>query len=46
MNNVLEVNQRDRTCLVEPGVSYFKLYEYLQNNGFKDLWIDSPDLGG
>ncbi|KAF2845418.1 vanillyl alcohol oxidase [Plenodomus tracheiphilus IPT5] len=46
MNKVLEVNRRDCTCLIEPGVSYFSLYEYLQTNGFQDLWIDSPDLGG
>ncbi|KAH7090012.1 hypothetical protein FB567DRAFT_316300 [Paraphoma chrysanthemicola] len=46
MNKVIDVNARDRTCLVEPGVSYFALYDYLQANGFQDLWIDSPDLGG
>jgi hypothetical protein len=31
--------------MVEPGVSYFKLYEEIQKTGFK-LWIDTPDLGG
>ncbi|KAH8664830.1 hypothetical protein BGZ61DRAFT_367222 [Ilyonectria robusta] len=46
MNKVLDVNERDCTCLLEPGVSYFALYDYLQNNGHKNLWIDSPDLGG
>lgn len=45
MNKILEVNSRDRTCLIEPGVSYFKLYDYLQQNGFQSMWIDSPDLG-
>ena len=46
MNRVLDVNDRDCTCLLEPGVSYFALYDYLQENGFKHLWIDNPDLGG
>ena len=26
MNRILEVSERDKTCLVEPGVSYFDLY--------------------
>ncbi|OAP62015.1 hypothetical protein AYL99_04218 [Fonsecaea erecta] len=46
MNKVLQVSDRDCTCLLEPGVSYFALYDYLQKNGFKHLWIDNPDLGG
>uniref|UniRef100_A0A0B7KR11 FAD-binding PCMH-type domain-containing protein n=1 Tax=Bionectria ochroleuca TaxID=29856 RepID=A0A0B7KR11_BIOOC len=46
MNRVLEVSDRDCTCLLEPGVSYFDLYNYLQSNGHKQLWIDNPDLGG
>ncbi|KAF4981332.1 hypothetical protein FDECE_17707 [Fusarium decemcellulare] len=46
MNKVLNVNRTDCTCLVEPGVTYFALHEYLQKNGYKDLWIDNPDLGG
>ncbi|KAJ9494462.1 hypothetical protein H2202_010076 [Exophiala xenobiotica] len=46
MNKVLNVNGRDCTCLVEPGVTYFALYEYLQKNGYQHLWIDNPDLGG
>jgi len=45
MNRVLDVNGRDCTCLLEPGVSYFALYDYLQKNGFTNLWIDNPDLG-
>lgn len=45
MNKVLEVNGRDCTCLLEPGVTYFALYEYLQKNGYENLWIDNPDLG-
>ncbi|KAF2459480.1 hypothetical protein BDY21DRAFT_338358 [Lineolata rhizophorae] len=46
MNKVLDVSVRDCTCLLEPGVSYFALHDYLQKNGFKNLWIDNPDLGG
>lgn len=45
MNRVLEVDGKSATCLLEPGVSYFDLYDYLQKNGFKHLWIDNPDLG-
>ncbi|KAH6685763.1 hypothetical protein F5X68DRAFT_222685 [Plectosphaerella plurivora] len=46
MNKVLEVSDRDCTCLLEPGVTYFQLHEHLQKNGFERLWIDNPDLGG
>ncbi|KAJ5192166.1 hypothetical protein N7449_008308, partial [Penicillium cf. viridicatum] len=46
MNRVLEVSNRDCTCLVEPGVTYFALHQYLQENGHENLWIDNPDLGG
>ncbi|KAM5369630.1 hypothetical protein ACJZ2D_008889 [Fusarium nematophilum] len=46
MNKVLNVNDRDCTCLVEPGVTYFALHEHLKANGFDNLWIDNPDLGG
>jgi 4-cresol dehydrogenase (hydroxylating) len=44
MNKILEVNEKLGYALVEPGVSYFDLYEYLQANGIK-LWLDVPDLG-
>lgn len=30
---------------MEPGVTYFKLYEEIQSRGLP-LWIDTPDLGG
>ncbi|RDL31451.1 uncharacterized protein BP5553_09660 [Venustampulla echinocandica] len=46
MNKVLNIDDEHATALLEPGVSYFSLYGYLQNNGHKHLWIDSPDLGG
>lgn len=45
MNKVLRIDGENASCMVEPGVSYFKLYEEIQKTGFK-LWIDCPDLGG
>ena len=44
MNRILEVNERNACALVEPGVSYFDLYRYIQERGLK-LWIDCPDPG-
>lgn len=45
MNQVLKIDGENASCMVEPGVSYFKLYDEIQKAGFK-LWIDTPDLGG
>ena len=44
MNRVLEVNEGNASCLVEPGVSYFDMYKHLQASGSK-LWLDVPDPG-
>lgn len=44
MNRVLEVNERNAFALVEPGVSYFDLYEHISERNL-DLWIDPPDPG-
>ncbi|RIV81073.1 FAD-binding oxidoreductase [Aurantiacibacter xanthus] len=44
MNRVLEVNEANCSCLVEPGVSYFDMYRHLQESGSK-LWLDVPDPG-
>lgn len=44
MNRVLEVNEDDASCLVEPGVSYFDLYRYIEERGLK-VWVDVPDPG-
>ncbi|ORY14372.1 hypothetical protein BCR34DRAFT_479586 [Clohesyomyces aquaticus] len=47
MNKILDINAEDCTCLVEPGVTFYALYEDIQKRGLGDrLWIDSPDLGG
>ncbi|KAJ4415976.1 hypothetical protein N0V85_002478, partial [Neurospora sp. IMI 360204] len=47
MNKVLEVSVEGAYALVEPGVTYFSLYDYLVKTGLREhLWIDVPDLGG
>jgi (+)-pinoresinol hydroxylase len=44
MNRILDVSEENASCLVEPGVSYFDLYRYIQEHGLK-LWVDVPDPG-
>ena len=44
MNRILEVNEKNASALVEPGVSYFDLYRYIQEHKLK-VWIDCPDPG-
>jgi (+)-pinoresinol hydroxylase len=44
MNRILQVDEKRNFALVEPGVSYFDLYRYIQERGLK-LWIDCPDPG-
>jgi len=44
MNRIIEVNEGNASCLVEPGVSYFDMYKHLRSTGSK-LWIDVPDPG-
>lgn len=44
MNRILAVDERLACALVEPGVSYFDLYAYLRDGGYK-LWIDPPAAG-
>lgn len=46
MNKILEVSPDDYTCLLEPGVSFYALYEEIQKRGYQHMWIDTPDLGG
>ena len=38
MNKVLKIDGVNASCMVEPGVSYFKLYEEIQKTG---EWIDT-----
>jgi FAD/FMN-containing dehydrogenase len=44
MNRVIEVDERRHFAIVEPGVSYFDLYRYIQDRKLK-VWIDCPDPG-
>lgn len=44
MKRIIEVNDRNHYAIVEPGVSYFDLYNYIQERGLK-VWIDCPDPG-
>lgn len=44
MNKVIEVDDKRNFCVVEPGVSYFDLYKYIQERGLK-VMIDVPDPG-
>jgi 4-cresol dehydrogenase (hydroxylating) len=44
MNRIVEIDERQSFVVVEPGVSYFDLYNYIQEKGLK-LWIDVPSPG-
>ncbi len=44
MNRVLEVNDKTHYAVVEPGVSYFDLYRYIQEHKL-NVWIDPADPG-
>jgi 4-cresol dehydrogenase (hydroxylating) len=44
MNRIVEIDERHGYVVVEPGVSYFDLYAYIQEKGLK-LWIDCPSPG-
>lgn len=44
MNRILEVNEDFGYALLEPGVSYYDLYNYIQERGLR-LWLDVPDPG-
>lgn len=44
MNRIIEVNDRRHFAIVEPGVSYFDLYNYIQERNLR-VWIDCPEPG-
>ncbi|MBN4075012.1 MAG: p-cresol methylhydroxylase [SAR86 cluster bacterium] len=44
MNQIIEVSEDKNYAVVEPGVSYFDLYNYINERGLK-VWIDCPDPG-
>jgi FAD binding domain len=47
MKNILEVNEEGAFAQVEPGVTFFDLYDHLAAKGLSDeLWVDVPDVGG
>jgi FAD binding domain len=47
MNKVLEVDVEGAFALVEPGVTFFDMHEYLEKHNLRDrVWLDVPDLGG
>jgi len=43
LNKVLELNGKYGYALIEPGVTFFDLYNAIQDAGYP-LWIDAPDL--
>lgn len=47
MNKILNVDVDGAYALVEPGVTFMDLHDYLVKNNLREkLWIDVPDLGG
>lgn len=44
MNKIIEVNEEYAYAIVEPGVSFFDLYHYVQERNYR-LWPSSPALG-
>ncbi|KLD75646.1 FAD-binding oxidoreductase [Xanthomonas hyacinthi] len=44
MNKIIEVDDRRHFAIVEPGVSYFDLYQYIRERNLK-VMIDCPDPG-
>ena len=44
MNRILEFDEKNHTVLVEPGVSFYELYDYIRERGLR-IWMDQPDPG-
>jgi len=44
MNRILEVDDQLCYAVVEPGVTFFDLFEYIQERGLK-VWLSVPALG-
>jgi 4-cresol dehydrogenase (hydroxylating) len=44
MNTIVEVNEEYGYAIVEPGVSFFDLYEEIQRQGL-NLWPSVPAIG-
>ncbi|CAK7229628.1 hypothetical protein SBRCBS47491_007315 [Sporothrix bragantina] len=50
MHQIVNLDGGNASCVVQPGVTYFALYEAVQklneSQPEQPLWIDTPDLGG
>ena len=47
MNKIIKVDVDGAYAVVEPGVTFFELHQYLVDNNLRDrVWLDVPDLGG
>jgi hypothetical protein len=46
MKDILEVNGESAFAQVEPGVTFFDLYDHLAKSLSDKLWVDAPDVGG
>lgn len=44
MNRIIEVSESNCYAIVEPGVTYFDLYNHIREKGLK-LWLDVADPG-
>ncbi|MFV0481187.1 MAG: FAD-dependent oxidoreductase [Campylobacteraceae bacterium] len=44
MNKIIEVDDKRNFCIVEPGVSYFELFDYVEKNKL-NVMMDIPDPG-
>lgn len=44
MNKIIEVDDERHFAIVEPGVSYYDLYNYIQEKQLR-VWIDCPEPG-
>jgi len=44
MNRILEINDRNRYAIIEPGVTFYQLHSELKNRGFRPAkpFLDSP----
>ena len=44
MNKIIEVDDQLNYAVIEPGVTFFELFDYIQDKGLK-LWMSVPALG-
>lgn len=44
MKRIIEINEESAYAIVEPGVTFFDLYEAVKTRGL-NLWISVPSLG-